>query len=111
TSQGSCTWYEFALEIFKYAGYEAEAGSSSVYLVPKTQDLAPITLRPVTSEEFPRPAKRPVNSVLENYMLQLQHLDIMPPWKESLGKFIRSIDSQRSTVSSQQPAAKKTVKR
>jgi len=118
TSQGSCTWYEFALEIFKYAGYEAEVDpNGSAYLVPKTQDLRtknqdltpgtqnlrPITVKPVTSEEFPRPAKRPTNSVLENYMLQLQHLDTMLPWKESLGKFMRSIDSQQSTVSSQQP--------
>ncbi len=98
TSQGSCTWYEFALEIFKCAGYEAEVdpnGSTHLIpnpesLLPNTQDLTPITLRPVTSEEFPRPAKRPVNSVLENYMLQLQHLDIMLPWKESLERFMSS---------------------
>jgi len=118
TSQGSCTWYEFAQEIFKNAGYEAVADSSgSIRLMPnpqnlrfntqdlgsKTQNLTPITMRPVTSEEFPHPAKRPKNSVLENYMLKLQGFDVMPEWKESLGKFMELIDSQQSTVSGQQP--------
>jgi dTDP-4-dehydrorhamnose reductase len=76
TSQGSCTWYEFALEIFKN---------------PNTQGLKPITIRPVLTSEFPRPARRPKNSVLENYMLKLQGLDIMPPWKESLGNFLNEL--------------------
>lgn len=89
-SQGSCTWYEFALEIFKRAGYEAEtAPGDSIRLTPKTQDLRPIIIRPVTSEEFPRPAKRPKNSVLKNHMLKLHGLDIMPHWKKSLKKFMR----------------------
>jgi dTDP-4-dehydrorhamnose reductase len=73
TSQGSCTWYEFALEIFKN---------------PNTQNLKPITIRPVTTEEFPRLARRPRNSVLENHMLKLRGLDIMPHWKESLKEFM-----------------------
>jgi len=105
-SQGSCTWHEFALEIFRCAGYEAEVDpSGSAYLIPgphvlrpKTQDLAPniqdlrpIIIRPVNSEEFPRPAKRPKNSVLENYMLKLQRLDIMPPWEESLERFMKMV--------------------
>jgi dTDP-4-dehydrorhamnose reductase len=65
TSLGSCTWYEFACEIFRLLG---------------------ITVRvvPVTSAEFPRPAKRPANSVLENFLLRIQGLDRMPPWEESL---------------------------
>jgi len=125
TSQGSCTWYEFALEIFKNAGYRVEpAPRGSVHLIPTTQDLVPnpqfltpnpeslipvpsslkpITVRPVTTEQFPRPAQRPTNSVLENFMLKIQGLDIMPPWQESLKKFMTAIDSQRSTVNRQQP--------
>ena len=110
TSQGSCTWYEFALEIFKNAGYEVRpTPNGSAYLVPKTQDLGsntqflipapssltpkpqplkPITVRPVTTEQFPSPAQRPQNSVLDNFMLKIQGLDIMPPWQESLQKFL-----------------------
>jgi dTDP-4-dehydrorhamnose reductase len=92
TSQGSCTWYEFAKEIFKRAGYRAESNpDGSVRLIPNTQDLRPITLRPVTSAEFPRPAKRPTNSVLENFMLKVQGLDIMPHWEEPLAAQIQRI--------------------
>ena len=102
TSQGSCTWYEFALEIFKYAGYKAEVDlNGSVHLVPKIQDLGfntpplrPITVRPVTTAQFPRPAKRPKNSVLENFMLKIQGLDVMPHWKESLRKFLNGYFGQ-----------------
>jgi dTDP-4-dehydrorhamnose reductase len=105
TSQGSCTWYEFALEIFKSAGYEVQpAPTGSVHLIPRNQqprtnpqyltpnnqDLKPITLTPVSSEQFPRPAKRPANSVLDNYMLKLQGLEIMPDWKEALKKFMET---------------------
>jgi len=111
TSQGSCTWYEFALEIIKNAGYEAEvAPNGSVHLIPNpeslirglfplipknqelrttNQDLRPLTVRPVPTEQFPRPAKRPQNSVLENFMLKIQGLDVMPHWKDSLHKFMQ----------------------
>ena len=112
TSQGSCTWYEFALEIFKNAGYVIKSsaeGSVSLIpnpesripvlssLTPNTQSLRPITVRPVTSDDSPRPAKRPKNSVLRNHMLQLQGMDIMPHWKEALEEFMNSVNSQRST--------------
>jgi len=92
SSQGSCTWYDFALEFFKCAGYEAVVDPrESVHLIPNTQDLRPIVIRPVTSEEFPRPPRRPINSLLENYMLKLHGLDIMPPWEESLEKFMKVV--------------------
>jgi len=75
TSQGSCTWYEFAQEIFRLAKVD-------------------IQIKPITSEEFPRPAKRPKNSVLENYMLKLQGLDIMPPWREALACFMSNFEKE-----------------
>ncbi|RWX72694.1 MAG: dTDP-4-dehydrorhamnose reductase [Candidatus Methanosuratincola subterraneus] len=71
SSQGACTWYEFAVEIFRLAGLS-------------------VRVEPVTTEEFQRPAKRPKNSVLENFALKLEGLDIMPHWKESLEKFMRA---------------------
>ncbi len=44
---GSTSWYGFAKEIYKQAGLE-------------------VNLQPCTSAEFPRPAKRPTYSVMEN---------------------------------------------
>jgi dTDP-4-dehydrorhamnose reductase len=72
TSQGCCTWYGFAREIFRLLGI-------------------PVRVVPVTSAEFPRPAKRPANSVLDNLMLRVQGLDIMPPWEDSLAAHIEEI--------------------
>ncbi|MCR4420391.1 MAG: dTDP-4-dehydrorhamnose reductase [Clostridia bacterium] len=95
TSQGSCTWYQFALAIFKGAGYEArEEPGGSVRLLPPAGLPGPVTVRPVTSEEFPRPARRPKNSVLENYLLQLQGIDIMPPWEEALARFMTEMERE-----------------
>lgn len=75
SSQGFCTWYEFAVEIFRQAGLS-------------------VKVEPVTTEEFRRPAKRPKNSVLENFALKLEGLDIMPHWKESLEKFVRTLKGE-----------------
>ena len=47
TNDGECSWYEFSLEIFKSAGID-------------------VKVRPVTTDEFPRPAPRPSYSVLSN---------------------------------------------
>ena len=44
---GSTTWYDFAKEIFSQAGMN-------------------VNLQPCTTEEFPRPAKRPAHSVMDN---------------------------------------------
>ncbi len=72
TSQGSCTWYDFAEKIVTLTGEKVR--------VERTK-----------SEKLSLPAKRPPNSVLENRMLQRQGLDIMPFWEESLKKFIEEV--------------------
>ncbi|MDD3582015.1 MAG: dTDP-4-dehydrorhamnose reductase, partial [Desulfobacca sp.] len=61
TCQGTCTWYEFALQIVAAAGLAVE-------------------VKPCTTSEYPRPAPRPRNSVLANRLLQLEELDHMPEW-------------------------------
>lgn len=50
-NEGACTWYEAALELFKLAKMDVE-------------------VVPVSSAEFPRPAKRPKSSVLLNTKLK-----------------------------------------
>lgn len=69
TCQGQCSWYDFAVEIFKQANKK-------------------ITVIPVTSEEFPRPAKRPAYSVLDNYMLKMTVGDPMRNWQEALAEYL-----------------------
>lgn len=69
TCQGSASWYEFACEIFRQAGKQVE-------------------VIPVTTEEFPRPAKRPAFSLLDNYMLRMTVGDPMRSWQEALQEYL-----------------------
>lgn len=63
---GSCTWYEFAQEIFALKNIPAE-------------------LEPCRSGDFPRPAKRPRYSILINTKLpQMRH------WKAALKEYLAS---------------------
>lgn len=87
TSQGSCSWYEFALEIFKTAGLKVKGSENPGVKLLDSQGHEKL-VKPVSSGEFSRTALRPANSVLQNYMLQLQDLDIMPHWKDSLRSFL-----------------------
>jgi dTDP-4-dehydrorhamnose reductase len=68
TCRGEATWYEFALLILERAG------------------LA-VNIRPCATGEFPRPAPRPANSVLENRLLQWEGLDLMSSWQEAFNRF------------------------
>ena len=71
TNNGSCSWYEFALEIFQNAG-----------LQPNVQ--------PVSAKEFPSPIKRPSYSVLDNTALRSLGIDEMPHWKDSLEHYFKT---------------------
>ncbi len=64
-----CSWYEFACEIVKLAGLKAK-------------------IVPIRTEDYPLPATRPKYSVLDNYMLRLENIDIMPNWNDSLINFL-----------------------
>ena len=70
TCKGQCTWYDFTKEIFKLSNIETE-------------------VIPCTTEEFPRPAKRPEYSVLRNYMLELTTGDITRTWQEALEDYLK----------------------
>jgi dTDP-4-dehydrorhamnose reductase len=69
TSQGSCTWYEFAAEIFRQSG------------------LGP-NLSKAKTGEFGEKAIRPVYSVLENKAFQNLGLDQMRPWQAALATYL-----------------------
>lgn len=78
TSQGDCTWYEFAAEIFRQSGLHPNLGKA------KTGD-------------FGEKATRPAYSVLENKALQEIGMDLMRPWREALGDYLRERRAVRNT--------------
>lgn len=70
SNNGACTWFEFASQIF------------SLYQINKK-------ILSVTAEELKRPARRPQNSVMRNYLLELDfgyHLD---NWADALKRFVK----------------------
>jgi dTDP-4-dehydrorhamnose reductase len=70
TSEGQCSWWEFACEIFKLLKMK-------------------IKCSPVTSDVFKTRAKRPFFSVLENYNLKKIKLNKMRGWKKNLKLYLR----------------------
>ena len=69
TSEGQCSWYDFAGEIVRAAGFKT-------------------IVDPCTTAEFPRPAPRPAWSVLENAALKRLGLNRMSHWKEAFSAFL-----------------------
>lgn len=65
-NQGSCSWYEFAQEIFRLVGTTIEM------------------VKPIGSDAFKVKAKRPKNSVLSTVKWQDSNLSKIPRWQESL---------------------------
>lgn len=69
TNRGTCSWYDFAVEILKQAGLST-----------------PVI--PIPSDQYPQKARRPRYSVLDNYHLRLLGADDMRPWQESLTDYL-----------------------
>jgi dTDP-4-dehydrorhamnose reductase len=69
TSAGSCTWHDFAAEIFRLTG-----------LTPG--------LTPITSAGFGAPARRPAFSVLSNAKLASAGVTTPRPWQEALAAYL-----------------------
>ncbi len=69
TSQGECTWYEFAARIFDLAGVEVQLDRAD-------------------PGEFASAVQRPAYSVLDNAALRAADLDRMPHWIDALGWYL-----------------------
>lgn len=67
----SCSWFEFAQQIF--------ADAHDLGLIQKTPQL-----RPLTSAEYPTPAKRPASSVLNCDRLYQEFGIAQPEWRPAL---------------------------
>lgn len=70
TSEGACSWSEFAGEVMKYINPQ-------------------IKITPTKSSDYPAPAKRPAYSVLENKKLKSLGLNLMRPWRETIPDYLR----------------------
>ncbi|MGA7684175.1 MAG: dTDP-4-dehydrorhamnose reductase [Terriglobales bacterium] len=68
TNSGDCTWYEFAKEIVRASGLAAR-------------------VNPVTTADFPRPARRPANSVLSPKSLHATGIQ-MSLWQNALQRYL-----------------------
>jgi len=75
TNSEPTTWFDFAGEILHLSNMDIE-------------------VLPITSDKFPRPAKRPQNSVLDSFPLSQVIGREMPSWREALKEYL----SQRKEV-------------
>jgi dTDP-4-dehydrorhamnose reductase len=48
---------------------------------------------PVSTAEYPTPARRPAYSVLDNAALRLQGLPLLPDWHEPLERLVKELTS------------------
>lgn len=72
---GECTWYEFTKEIFEQA--------EKTLNVKITANLIPCG-----TEQFPRPAPRPSNSVMDHVSIRTNGFTDFPHWKDALSEFL-----------------------
>ncbi|HEY1190043.1 MAG TPA: dTDP-4-dehydrorhamnose reductase [Gemmata sp.] len=79
-NDGSCTWYEFAAEIFRQSG-----------LTPG--------LTPITSAEFGAAAKRPPYSVLSTAKLVAHDVPAPRPWRDALAAYLTERRNRPAAVS------------
>jgi len=73
---GSCSWYDFAREIFEQAKVDCLVLSA-------------------TTEMLGRPAPRPAYSALTS---QREHAIELPPWQDGLGAYLSQRSSEKETV-------------
>ncbi|MCM3493400.1 dTDP-4-dehydrorhamnose reductase [Paenibacillus lactis] len=78
----ACTWYEFAEAIFA----EAQSITARSYSVK---------VLPCTTEDFPLPAPRPRNSVMEHLSIRTNGLTDLRPWREGLHDFLMEYLSEK----------------
>ncbi|NNF99186.1 MAG: dTDP-4-dehydrorhamnose reductase [Desulfobacteraceae bacterium] len=69
TAEGYCTWFELAKAFLSQMGINKEIVAC-------------------TTPEYPTAAKRPMNSILENFRLKSEKTNEMIDWKQDLNKFV-----------------------
>ena len=72
TNEGFCTWAELAAEIMRRAGKDTK-------------------IIPVSTEQYPTPAKRPRNSRLSKKSLDDAGFTRLPRWEDALDRFLEEV--------------------
>lgn len=81
---GETTWYGFAKAIeTQYKALASQAGWPA---------LALKEMQPITTEEYPTPAKRPANSRLSTEKLAQQFGVALPEWPQALNQVLAELD-------------------
>lgn len=73
TNEGTCTWFDFAKEIFRISGIE-------------------IPVFPVESSQYPTRALRPKNSVMSKDAIDQNGFMRLPNWKDALERYLKEIE-------------------
>ncbi|TVR74193.1 MAG: dTDP-4-dehydrorhamnose reductase [Marinilabiliales bacterium] len=73
SNEGVCSWYDFALEIITLTGIQCR-------------------VKPVETEQYPLPARRPRYSVMSKSKIRSRLEIDIPHWKESLRNCISQLD-------------------
>jgi dTDP-4-dehydrorhamnose reductase len=72
TNGGVCSWYDFAVEIFRIAGIDCE-------------------VTPLATADYPTRAKRPAYSVLDKSKIKETYNPAVPAWEESLRRCLHNL--------------------
>ena len=72
TCEGSCSWADFASEIFRLAGLKTKVNY-------------------ITTEEFNSPTKRPAYSILDNYMLRQTTDFRFAQWEDAIAEYMEKM--------------------
>lgn len=72
TNEGLCSWYDFAVEIFRQAGVTVQ-------------------VLPTDSAHYPTKATRPQNSRMSKKSLAENGFALLPTWQDALGRFLKNI--------------------
>ncbi len=72
TNEGFCSWYELAKKVFEIKNVI-------------------MTVHPVSSKEYPSPAKRPLNSKLSKKSLDTACFTRLPQWQSAVEEYLNNI--------------------
>ncbi|MBN1599699.1 MAG: dTDP-4-dehydrorhamnose reductase [Bacteroidales bacterium] len=75
SNEGQCSWYEFAKAIMEITGIKC-------------------TINPISTEQYPTPAKRPAYSVMSKEKISKVFGLYVPEWKVSLLKYFQTLISK-----------------